>query len=1308
MWSDLCWYDVRFTSSLLFICSFRRLARQQLKFTTQELAEGLVYPGYKYSNHITGEPKALPFSLLEKITKNFDYKEEIGRGGFAVVYKGELANGYVAVKRLSNTYMYENEFQREVECLMKVKHKNIVRFLGYCSDTQGNMQRHNGKFVMADVQERLLCFEYLPKGSLDAYIQDASSGLEWRVRYRIIKGICEGLHSLHDKNIWHLDLKPSNILMHDNMIPKITDFGLSRSLEDLQTRVVATKMIGTRGYLAPEFTSHIITHKFDLYSLGIIITEILTGQKECQAIESILERWGKRLELSHESPHLEQIRVCAEIAIECTNFDPSDRPADMKHVMARLAEIESTEEIKMLEVLPSLLWFPCEVTSCASLHLANNTDKYMAFRIMDKSPEHWVSLELSTYGVVPPTSSYTLVMMSKIYYHYQLKPENIYLILESTPLEGQHVQISQTQYTDTFFEKVKEINEVQEVKLNVFVTPWVERTQIMSSKPISPEIKIFQMENSRERWRSSQLYSLDTNQGKQWIITGGSSGCVGIWNYETQRKVDSFKLSVDRAVTCVKFIPRKQWFVAATERGDIYIYSYGLKMEKTTIISAGYEHGCVVSLAVHPTKTYLLTVSGQQIKLWDWDKGWECTQISTGRSYTKIFQVAFNPTGTLAIASNENEVEIWSLDSPKHDYTLFSGHSDVVNCIEFFTSGDHEYLVSGSDDHTAKIWDMELKVCACTLEASASPVLSAIYQPDLQILITGSKDGLIYLWSTTHSRICWRSPRLERIIDLKYGGAVRSLACVMGRLVIGKEDALAVANIDAENKNYQEESTDYRDALLTTSTGVGDTTSRVIVGSSDLLDVYPLELLFHREAHNMRSLRLTNKTDKHVAFRIINMSGKSHWYECFVNVPLYGAVPPGSTSHLIVTMKQEMNYRNEMDLVLQSSMPGDKNAVLLASETECSEFFKEANELGHAVHELALKFIYTPIPKETMFEPVIPLRMKIISLKKCPSCIRCLDAHPTQPWIITGHDYGYVRIWNSSSQELAHTFNVSRDEVDCVKFDPNKHWIVAATSDGLIHVYDCIYITRIKKIASFGAHVDKYSHYCKSIAIHPIKPYVLLSSKSSTELWDEDKGWKCTRTFGSGSICQAFNPEDLKSFATVSDYVCVKVWSLDSSDSNYEMSGNSEAVSCLAYFTRGDQQYLITGSYDCTAKIWELQKKTCIHTMEGFMSPVIHVLSLPNRPYIVTCSANATIHVWSSIDFRLKTTVNFSGGGKVYGISCFMGSRRSLRWKQQKNLRIALGQWDAISILDIDVEEEEGEDASNNEANNEDSPCRTG
>uniref|UniRef100_A0A453GSB7 Protein kinase domain-containing protein n=2 Tax=Aegilops tauschii subsp. strangulata TaxID=200361 RepID=A0A453GSB7_AEGTS len=107
-----------------------------------------------------------------------------------------------------NTYRYEDMFQQELECLVKVKHKNVVRFLGYCVNTQGILATYNGKMVMADAREQLLCFEYLPKGSLDKYITDTSHKLQWTDCFQIITGICQGLNYLHQKRIVHLDLKP--------------------------------------------------------------------------------------------------------------------------------------------------------------------------------------------------------------------------------------------------------------------------------------------------------------------------------------------------------------------------------------------------------------------------------------------------------------------------------------------------------------------------------------------------------------------------------------------------------------------------------------------------------------------------------------------------------------------------------------------------------------------------------------------------------------------------------------------------------------------------------------------------------------------------------------------------------------------------------------------------------------------------------------------------------------------------------------------------------------------------------------------
>ncbi|KAK8447555.1 hypothetical protein SEVIR_8G091300v4 [Setaria viridis] len=291
----------------------------------------------------SAEPTDLPLSLLIAITNNFSNDMEIGSGGSAVVYKGLLQNGAIAVKKLISRAHHEEDsmFDNEVNHLMRVKHKNIVRFLGYCSNTQRKVFDHEGNYIMAEVRQRLLCFEYVPRGSLDNYITDVSLGLEWKMRYQIIRGICEGLHHLHDKRIAHLDLKPRNILLDYNMVPKICDFGTLRFIGEGQTREITEHIYGTLGYLAPEtYITGVVPFKSDIYALGIIISEILTGGKQCSSVVNVLEGWRNRLGKSGEDTPLEQIRGCAEICIRCSDYNPQKRPA-IQRIIEALDETES-------------------------------------------------------------------------------------------------------------------------------------------------------------------------------------------------------------------------------------------------------------------------------------------------------------------------------------------------------------------------------------------------------------------------------------------------------------------------------------------------------------------------------------------------------------------------------------------------------------------------------------------------------------------------------------------------------------------------------------------------------------------------------------------------------------------------------------------------------------------------------------------------------------------------------------------------------------------------------------------------------
>ncbi|KAG0531635.1 hypothetical protein BDA96_04G039500 [Sorghum bicolor] len=289
----------------------------------------------------SAKPTDLPLSLLKSITNGFSDDNRVGSGGFAVVYKAKLQNGEVAVKKLSQALdLDEKNFKKEVSCLMTVRHKNIVRFLGYCADTQGKISNYAGKMVMADERERLLCFEFVPNGNLERYIADASQGPEWSIRYQLIKGICEGLHYLHQNKILHLDLKPANVLIDHNMVPKIADFGLSRRFDENQSHAIASNLVGTTGYLAPEFYGREIRSELDIYSLGVIIIEMLTGRKGYFEIKNVLESWSGRFGTSQGDTRLEQVRVCAEIGLQCIDSDPRKRKTT-RCILQKLDEMES-------------------------------------------------------------------------------------------------------------------------------------------------------------------------------------------------------------------------------------------------------------------------------------------------------------------------------------------------------------------------------------------------------------------------------------------------------------------------------------------------------------------------------------------------------------------------------------------------------------------------------------------------------------------------------------------------------------------------------------------------------------------------------------------------------------------------------------------------------------------------------------------------------------------------------------------------------------------------------------------------------
>ncbi|PKI33859.1 hypothetical protein CRG98_045754 [Punica granatum] len=282
---------------------------------------------------------------LERATDNFNENRILGQGGQGTVYKGMLMDGKIVAIKKSKVLDEGNveQFINEVFILSQINHRNVVKLLGCCLETE----------------VPLLVYEFIPNGTLYQYLHDPNEEfpVPWDVRLRIateVAGALSYLHSAASIPIYHRDIKSTNILLDEKYRAKIADFGTSRSVALDQTHVT-TLVQGTFGYLDPEyFQSSQFTDKSDVYSFGVVLVELVTGQKP---ISSLRAQEGRSLAtyfiISMEEDRLfdildpqvlnegkkDEIITVAHLAMRCLNLNGRKRPT-MKEVAMELEAIK--------------------------------------------------------------------------------------------------------------------------------------------------------------------------------------------------------------------------------------------------------------------------------------------------------------------------------------------------------------------------------------------------------------------------------------------------------------------------------------------------------------------------------------------------------------------------------------------------------------------------------------------------------------------------------------------------------------------------------------------------------------------------------------------------------------------------------------------------------------------------------------------------------------------------------------------------------------------------------------------------------
>ncbi|XP_031124009.1 G-type lectin S-receptor-like serine/threonine-protein kinase At1g67520 isoform X2 [Ipomoea triloba] len=287
--------------------------------------------------------KHFSYEWIVVATNNFSPVHKLGQGGFGSVYKGVTPEGQeVAIKQLSESSKQGLvEFKNEVVLIAKLQHTNLVKLLGFCIHEN----------------QKMLIYEFMPNKSLDFFLFDPNrkEQLTWEKRLSIIEGIAQGLLYLHKYSrvrIIHRDMKAGNILLDENMNPKISDFGMAKILKQNLTNANTMRLSGTFGYMAPEYAMEgIFSTKSDVYSFGVLVLEIISGKKNryfrsedgpLNLVEHAWELWNKDAALQIVDPALsnmcgkeEQLQRCINLGLLCVEDLAVDRPS-MSDVISML------------------------------------------------------------------------------------------------------------------------------------------------------------------------------------------------------------------------------------------------------------------------------------------------------------------------------------------------------------------------------------------------------------------------------------------------------------------------------------------------------------------------------------------------------------------------------------------------------------------------------------------------------------------------------------------------------------------------------------------------------------------------------------------------------------------------------------------------------------------------------------------------------------------------------------------------------------------------------------------------------------
>uniref|UniRef100_A0A0E0R5R1 Beta'-coat protein n=2 Tax=Oryza rufipogon TaxID=4529 RepID=A0A0E0R5R1_ORYRU len=1149
---------------------------------------------------------------------------------------------------------------------MMANHTNIIRLVGYCYEIKYTTGLAKGRLALIATIDRALCFEYMPRGSLENYLSDEDDGLDWPIRYKIIKGTCEGLKHLHvemNPPIYHLDLKPANILLDNNMVPKIADFGLSRFITEEKT-MITKNLVGTLPYMPREYIERKeISNKLDIFSLGAVMLDIIAGptgrfrstkMPSLEFTNQVQGKWKNRLQTRRNGPLLEaycqQVKTCTEIALKCLEIDRENRP----NILEIINQINEKEDIIGEKTKITITNHVPKRKRRTRRKIRSSQWNILIFQEMCIHQSHVIAAKFiarKQWFVVGHQDGfirvYTYESPVKQVKRFKAHVWNI-TTLDVHPTEPYLLSIgSQDQIKLWDWNKGWECIKTFDLHGLAYQIKFNPKDTHKFAVASLKDAQVWNIRSSRHEFTLSGhgyiVSCLDyfTRGNQLYMITGSWDKTAKIWDCQRRTCVQTLEGHTD-CITCVCSHPDlpilltgsndetvRLWNSITFKLEGVLDFELGqvtaiicLKGSKRVVI--GHDAGLVITEIRHEKPAYQLLEEitdgfSEERKLGEGGYGtvYKGKHKNGDKIAVKILhdtqdfddKKLQNEFGNLMMVNHPNIVQLVGYCYEiKHTHGQVKGRPVLVAtihralCFEYMPRGSLENYLSDKVDGLD--WPIRYKIIKGTCEGLKHlhvEMKPPIYHLDL-------KPANILLDNNMVPKIA--DFGLSRFITKDKTMTTKTLVGTIPYLpreyierkeISNKLDIFSLGVVMLEIIAGPGPTGHFRSTEIPsqefTDQVLGNWKTRLETGrNGSLLEAYCQQVKTCTEI----ALKCM-ETDRENRPNIVEIINQINEKEAII-----GELP---IDHAL----EKLPSHNNESVTLESK---------LASHLNLNET-KENHEADHHNNSCSKER-----EEDREEDQIIPMEHPDVPI----------DLHPSEPWILTSNMFGSVDILNY------HTHFIAR-----------KQWFVVGHHDGFIRVYT--YESPVKQVKRFKAHA--WSWTITTLDVHPTEPYLLsVGSQDQIKLWDWNKDWECIRTFDPHGVAYQikFNPKDTHKFA-VASLMDAQVWNIRSSRHEFTLSGHVSIVDCFDFFTRGNQLYMITGSWDKTAKIWDCQRRTCVQTLEGHTDCITCVCSHPDLPILLTGSNDETVRLWNATTFKLEGVLDFELG-KVTAIVCLKGSKR--------------------------------------------------